>query len=129
MTDNSIKDLDPALQPIALKCLADWIAKYPDRKPVKILVTWRSNADQQKAYNSGLSKCKAGEGKHNCIDEHGKPASRAFDYAVFDEDGNYITDGTDQWYADFAEIGKANSLIWGGDWKNWQDWDHLELPD
>lgn len=130
MTDNNLNDLDPVLQPIAQKCLADWIAQYPERKPVKILITWRSNADQQAAYNAGLSKCKAGEGKHNCVTPKGKPASRAFDFACFDEtDGSYITDGTDGYYADFGDIAKANGLDWGGDWHSFKDYDHVELPD
>jgi len=130
MTDSNISDLDQQLQPIALKCLSDWVAQYPERKPVKILVTWRSNTDQQAAYNAGLSKCKAGEGKHNCMDVNGKPASRAFDFAVFDEDGNYITDGTDDWYTDFGIIAVANGLHWGGNWTGgFKDYDHCELPD
>lgn len=128
MTDANINDLDLELRPIAQKCLADYVAAYPGRHPAKILITWRSNADQEAAYNAGLSKCKAGEGKHNCMID-GKPASRAFDFAVFDEDGNYITDGTDDWYADFGAIAVKNGLNWGGNWTGgFKDWDHCELP-
>lgn len=127
MTDNKISDLDPALQPIALKCLSDWTTQYSDRKSVKIIVTWRSNVDQQVAYNAGLSKCKAGEGKHNVCDVEGNPASRAFDYACFTDTGDYIADGTHPYYADFGKIGENNGLVWGGSWKSWQDWDHLEM--
>lgn len=129
MADSNILDLDPVLQPIAQACLDEYARKFTDRHPAKILVTWRSNADQQEAYDAGLSRCKAGTGPHNCMID-GKPASRAFDFAVFDEDGNYIADGTDDWYADFAAIGKKHGLIWGGDWTGgFKDWDHLELPE
>lgn len=128
MTDHDLNDLDPRLKPIAEKCLADWVLAYPDRHPVKITVTWRSNADQQAAYNAHLSNCKAGEGMHNCTID-GKPASKAFDYACFDDAGHYITNGSNSYYADFGDIAVANGLIWGGDWHGWKDFDHCELPD
>jgi hypothetical protein len=127
MADANLDDLDPTLKPLAEACLAQYASVYPDRHPAKIITTWRSNADQQAAYDAGLSKCKAGEGKHNCFLD-GKPASRAFDFAVFDEMGNYIADGTDDYYYDFANIGKKLGLVWGGDFVSFPDFDHMELP-
>lgn len=126
MTDANLNDLCPELQTIAVKCLNDYVSAFPDRRAAKIIVTWRSAADQQAAYDAGLSNCKPGEGKHNCTVD-GKPASRAFDFAVFDEDGNYITDGTDDYYADFGVIAVKNGLVWGGNWTGWKDYDHCEL--
>lgn len=128
MTDRNIFDLAPVLQLLAEACLTDWGSTYPERKPVKIIVTWRSNADQQAAFNAGLSKCKAGEGKHNCMVD-GKPASQAFDFACFTDSGDYIADGTHPYYADFGVIARDNGLDWGGDWTGgFKDYDHCELP-
>lgn len=130
MTDHNLDHLCPELKTKAEKCLSDWFMAYPDRLPVKILVTWRSGVDQNAAKAAGLSNCKAGESKHNCCTPDGEPASRAFDFGCFDEsDGSYITDGTDGYYADFGDIAKANNLKWGGDWTGFKDFDHCELPD
>lgn len=129
MTDTNLQDLHPYLQPIAQKCLDIYEIKYPNRHPAKIIQTWRSAADQQQAYDDGLSNAKPGESKHEFM-INGKPASRAFDFAVFNDDGSYISDGTDEWYEDFADIGKSLGLCWGGDWTGgFKDYDHLELPD
>lgn len=127
MTDRNLTDLDPTLQPIAQTCLDEWRSTYPDRKAAAIIVTWRSDADQQAAYDAGLSKCKAGEGKHN-VTVDGNPASRAFDFATFDSSGNYIADGTHPYYADFGAIAVNQGLVWGGNWEGFKDFDHCELP-
>jgi hypothetical protein len=127
MADRNLSDLDPVLQPIAQDCLDTYKSTYPERRTAAIIVTWRSDADQQAAYDAGLSRCKSGEGKHN-VTIDGKPASRAFDFAVFTDDGHYIANGEHPYYADFAAIGKALGLNWGGDWtEGFRDWDHMEL--
>jgi|SRR5665213_1249878 len=127
MADRSLADLDPSLQPLAQSCLDAYKTTYPDRHPASIIVTWRSNDDQQAAYDAGLSKCKPGEGKHN-VTIDGKPAARAFDFACFTDGGNYIADGQHQYYADFGGIAESLGLSWGGAWTGgFKDWDHCEL--
>lgn len=126
MVDANPDDLHPDLKPLALACLADYASTYPERHPARIIITWRSAEDQQAAYDTGKSNAKPGESKHEFMLD-GKRAARAFDYAVYDEMGDYIEDGTDDWYADFAALGKKRGLVWGGDWKERQDWDHLEM--
>ncbi len=128
MADRNIADLDPALQTIAQACLAAWVSTYPSRKPVAIVQTWRSSTDQQAAYDAGLSNAKPGESKHECCLPDGTAAARAFDYACFTDDGNYIADGTHPYYTDFANIAKSQGLSWGGDFHSFQDFDHVELP-
>lgn len=128
MTDKNISDLDIVLQPLAETCINDYKTKFPNRVPATIIVTWRSDADQQAAYDAGLSKCKSGEGKHN-ITINGQPASRAFDFACFLDNGNYIADGTHPYYTDFGNIAISLGLIWGGSWTGgFKDYDHCELP-
>ena len=127
MADTNLTDLDPQLRPLAYSCVNDYASIYPNRHPARITVTWRSNVDQKAAYDSGLSKSKPGEGKHNVMID-GKPASRAFDFACFTDSGDYIADGTHQYYADFGAIAQKYGLVWGGSWQGWKDWDHVELP-
>lgn len=126
MTDHDLNHLHPTLKALALACLSEWGRTYPERYPARITVTWRSPEDQQKAYDAGLSNAKPGQGKHECMLD-GKPASRAFDFALDDENGQYIKDGTDDWYADFGAIAKKMGLRWGGDWGK-PDYDHVEMP-
>lgn len=126
MIDSNLDDLDSTLKTLALKCVSEYSRLYPERKAAVISITWRSSADQQTAYDNGLSKCKAGQGKHECLNDEGKPAAKAFDFKVFDEDGDYIADGADDWYADFGSIAEDLGLVWGGSWKH-PDYDHCEL--
>jgi peptidoglycan LD-endopeptidase CwlK len=92
----------------------------------KAIVTWRSALDQDMAKSDGLSNAAAGQSPHNCCDANGNPSSKAFDFAIFEGDGVYITDGTDARYRQAAQIGKGLGLVWGGDWLH-PDWDHLEM--
>jgi len=125
MTDCNINDLCPELLVIyrewMMQCIAAGLA-------IKAIVTWRSDVEQNAAKAKGLSKDSAGESPHNCCDYNGNPASRAFDFACFDVDGRYITDGTDDNYRQAGEIGIQLGLEWGGSWSGWKDWDHLQLP-
>lgn len=121
MTDNALSDLDPRLQIIAQQ----WLDLCAAAKiNVRITVTYRDADAQGAAYDKGLSNAKAGQSPHNCCID-GKPASRAFDFAVF-SDGQYITDGTDLRYRQAGEIGKSLGLEYGGDWHK-PDHDHLQM--
>lgn len=126
MTDSNINDLCPDL----LTNYREWLIQcHAAPLAVKAIVTWRSSIDQDIAKAKGFSNASAGESPHNCCDSQGHPASKAFDFAIFDEDGRYITDGTDDRYRQAGEIGEGLGLVWGGRWKEpaKPDWDHLEL--
>lgn len=124
MTDNDIHHLCPELLILyrewMMQCNAAGLA-------VKVIVTWRSAVDQNTAKAKGLSNASAGDSPHNCCDIDGNPASKAFDFAVFDEDGSYVKDGSDARYKQAGEIGKSLGLVWGGDFHSIFDPDHLEL--
>lgn len=125
MSDRSINDLCPTLQIIC----REWLAQCKSAGlNVALITTWRSSTDQNVAKANGLSNASAGYSPHNCCDKNGLPASKAFDFGVFETSGKYITDGTDTRYRQAAEIGKALGLAWGGDFKSIFDPDHLELP-
>jgi len=123
MNDRNLLHLCPEL----LKIYRDWIMEcHAADLAVKVIVTWRSADDQNAAKASGLSNAHAGQSPHNCCDKYGNPASRAFDFAVFDENAAYIKDGTDSRYKQAGEIGEKCGLVWGGRWTH-PDYDHLEM--
>ena len=127
--DADLDDLHPLLKPLAEQFIADWARTYPSRYPVKIIQTWRSPAYQEELHAANpTGAAPTGKSKHE-FTVNGKPAAKAFDFALFDEDGAYMTDGTDSWFADAGALGKALGLVWGGDFVHAaKDWDHLELP-
>lgn len=123
MTDSDITHLCPKL----LVLYREWLIRcHAANLAVKLTISYRSAEEQNIAKAHGKSNASAGESPHNCVDSDGKPSSRAFDFACFDENAHYITDGTDPRYRQAGEIGKELGLAWGGDW-NHPDWDHLEL--
>lgn len=123
MTDRDIADLCPDLQLI----YQNWLDKcHAQGLKAKAIVTWRSAADQDAAKANGLSNANAGQSPHNCVTIDGEPFSKAFDFACFDENAQYITNGTDDRYRQAGEIGESLGLEWGGRW-NKPDWDHLQL--
>jgi hypothetical protein len=131
MTDRNPTDLDPALQPIAAKVMMAGNAAIAPSK-VAITVTWRSPSDQQAAKAAGLSKAGAGQSPHNCTLADGTPAARAFDFAIFDENGAYVTDGRDSRYAAVGQIAVAAELEWAGNWTLEKDgcepdYDHCQM--
>jgi peptidoglycan L-alanyl-D-glutamate endopeptidase CwlK len=133
MADSNLSDLHPELQPLCRKFIESYEATG---RKVKITVTFRSKAEQDALYAQGrtapgqiVTHSPGGHSQHEFTLPDGTPASKAFDFSLYDEDGNYIDDGTDDWYADAGAIGKNLGLEWGGDWPDSKkDWDHLELP-
>lgn len=122
MTDANLDHLNPLLKPLAEQFLLLTNAQFT----TKITITWRSSDDQDKAHVAGLSNALAGQSPHNCCTEFGLPSSRAFDFAILDERGHYVTDGTDPRYATAGRVAKSLGLKWGGDFTK-PDYDHAEL--
>lgn len=122
MTDSLISDLDPRLQGPCQQFLAEYRALS---RKIEITETWRDPKREDALHAQGITKATGLTCKH-CIMANGKPASQAFDFALYDEDGAYIADGTDGWYADAGDIAKELGLKWGGDFTN-PDYDHVEM--
>jgi D-alanyl-D-alanine carboxypeptidase len=125
MPDNSLSDLEPTLLLPAQQGLYD-ANQVVAPSTVKITITWRGQAAQNAAEAANLSKACWGSSPHNCCDANGNPASRAFDFAVFNPDGSYVTDGKDLRYEKAAKCWIALGLIWGGTWHH-PDEDHIEM--
>lgn len=131
MADSNFTDLDLGLQPLAQQWLDQTNAAISPFK-CRIVVTWRDANAQNAAKAAGLSKAGAGSSPHNCCLPDGTPASKAFDFAVFDPDGNYISDGTNPAYATAGQIAESLGLEWAGTWTIDQDgcgpdYDHIQI--
>lgn len=126
MNDRDITHLSPDMK---ILC-REWLAQCKSAGlNTEVIVTWRSAEEQSATKAAGLSNAGAGQSPHNCCNPEGVPASQAFDFGVFDDNGVYVTNGIDPRYAQAGAIGKGLGLVWGGDWLSFKDFDHLELAD
>lgn len=123
MTDSNLADLDPRL----LVLYRQWLDLcHAAGLRARATITWRSGADQDAAQAAGLSKACHGQSPHNCVDEQGLPASKAFDFGIFNADGSLERKGADPRYRQAGEIAESIGLVCGMRWKK-PDYDHIEL--
>lgn len=137
LTDSGINEnvpLPKELHPIVLKN-KDLLIQQAADKGITIMITdaFRSIPEQDKLYEKGRSKngtivthAKGGESYHNF--------GLAIDFALLTRDGRAIWDtsfdGNGNGKSDWMEVvGLAKSLgfEWGGDWRNFKDYPHLEM--
>jgi len=112
MSSRSPEDLAPELREIHNQFIQACKLAGLD---IVTICTYRSNEDQQKAYDAKLSNCKPGQSKHNMVNAQGKPASKAFDVGVI-RNGKYIGNGKDPNYLSAGKIGEDLGLKWAGRW-------------
>jgi len=122
MVSRKISDLSTVMQVIAQQFMAECLAQKLD---VVIICTHRPDAEQQKAFDSGASKCRPGESAHNCHDANGRPAAEAFDVGVI-RNGKYVGKGNDPDYLRAGAIGEKLGLVWAGRWKNFKETAHFQ---
>lgn len=130
MAETSLADLDPYLA----SAYMEWVRKCTDvfaaqnlTGTVRIIQGWRDPAYQNELQSAGVSHLNGSESLH-CCTVAGKPASKAFDFGVFDEDGGYVTNGDDPRYAAAGAVAKGMGLVWGGDFVHpGPDPDHIQL--
>lgn len=91
---------------------------------VKIISGTRTYAEQDALYAQGRTKpgpvvtnARGGYSKHNF--------GIAFDIGLF-KSGRYLDQSP--YYRELGAIGIAQGLVWGGNWKNFKDEPHYELP-
>jgi peptidoglycan L-alanyl-D-glutamate endopeptidase CwlK len=132
VNDRDIHHLHPDLQPLCIT----WLAECQERQVAAILTnTYRSPAEQDALYAQGrtapgriVTNARGGQSQHNFTLPGGKPASKAFDFAIKRRDGSLIWDiNSPEWKAAVA-IGKNLGLVWGGDFKSIHDYCHFQLP-
>jgi hypothetical protein len=125
MADVNLADLDPELaekyRPFVDGCAAQGVT-------VRIIQGFREPAYQNQLQSTGVSPLTGSQSLHCCMMD-GKPASKAFDFGVFEDDGTYVTDGNDPRYTVAGEVAEGLSLVWGGRFIHpAPDPDHVELP-
>lgn len=126
MIDKQLTDLHPKFQPLAQRFLELYRATG---RRIEIGETWRDPKREDELHAKGITPATGLTCKH-CFMLDGKPASKAMDFALYDEDNNYITDGSDGWYADAGDIATSLGLTWGGNFQHAaKDPDHIEIPD
>lgn len=98
-----------------------------------ITSTYRNDEDQNALYTSGrekpgpiLTNAKAGESPHNKT-LNGKPAACAFDIAI-KKNGKLDWDTNNPDWKKAGELGVKIGLEWGGNWIDFKDYPHFELP-
>lgn len=124
------KDLHPVVQKNK-----DVMIQKAVEKGIRVLVTddFRNFEDQNHLYEKGRSiegqivtHAKGGESYHNF--------GLAIDFALLNKQGNPIWDttydgngnGKSDWM-EVAGIAKDLGFTWGGDWKHFKDYPHLEM--
>lgn len=131
MPSRDIDDLHPQLKPLCLQflrnCMDDGLAVF-------LTCTWRSDDEQTKLYAQGrtlpgkiVTHAKAGESKHNFMID-GKPASKAFDFALMNDNNSVNWDAESAPWQKAIQVGQDLGLECGADWKApKRDCPHMEL--
>lgn len=119
-----LEQLDPALQDL----YTQWSARCSAQGlNVRGIQGWRDPAYQEQLHSSGVSPLTGAQSLHCCV-EAGQPASKAFDFGVFEDTGVYVTDGNDPRYAIAGKIAEDLRLVWGGTFVHpAPDFDHIQL--
>lgn len=130
MASRKLSDLHPDLLILVDKFLDQTKAAGLD---ILITCTYRSNEEQAIEYAKGrtttgakTTNAKPGQSKHNFTID-GKPASKAFDIVPM-MNGKCIWDSRDPAWQVTGSIGKALGLEWAGDWTNFKEYPHFQLP-
>lgn len=97
--------------------------------------TFRSPEEQDKLYAQGrtapgkiVTYLKSDKSKH-CFTIDDKPAAKAYDIMIKDENGQLISNGDDKQYRWAAEYATELGLESGFYWKNFKDSGHVELKE
>ena len=111
------------LHPDLLPLVGDCLNKFPN---MRIVQGFREPAFQDSLHARGISPLTSMTSKH-CFMLDGKPASKAFDFAVFDGP-TYITNGADERYTEIGKYAEELGLCWGGGFIHpGPDYDHIEM--
>lgn len=131
MASRKITDLHPNLQPLCQKFLDLCHAENID---AFITCTYRSDTEQNADYAKGrtapgkiVTNARAGQSKHNFTID-GKPASKAFDFAILEIGGVNWNPQSKPWKR-AIEIGESLGLTSGSRWKSLKDYPHFELTE
>lgn len=122
MADRNVEDLHPLIKPLCEQFLRGCKAEGLN---VIITETWRDPAREDQLHSQGITAATGKTCKH-CFTINNAPASKAFDFAVIDENNRMVQDGEDERYAMAGVIAANMGLIWGGHFHK-PDYDHCEI--
>ncbi|HJO66204.1 peptidoglycan-binding protein [Sphingomonas sanguinis] len=88
----------------------------------KIVFGWRSVAVQQELMRRGVTKVRFSF--HNAQTPQGRPNAWAVD--IVDERWSWNEPDCHIFFRALGKAGKAQGLVWGGDWTGFRDWAHLQ---
>nr|WP_275677364.1 M15 family metallopeptidase [Neobacillus drentensis] len=131
---NQSVPLPTELNPV-VKERSDQLIQQAAKKGIEVVITdgFRSAGDQDKLYQQGRStggnivtNAKGGESYHNF--------GLAIDFALETPSGDVLWDrqydrnenGVADW-TEVVQMAKALGFDWGGDWKGFKDYPHLEM--
>jgi peptidoglycan hydrolase-like protein with peptidoglycan-binding domain len=117
--DKKLASLEATFRPKIERVLAS--LKQQGFQP-KIVFGWRSVAVQAQLKREG--KTKVSFSFHNAQKPNGTPNAWAVD--VVDERWAWNEPDCHKFFRALGATGKAEGLVWGGDWQSFRDWAHLQ---
>ncbi|WP_234396968.1 peptidoglycan-binding protein [Bacillus massiliglaciei] len=138
LIDRSVKNMGSGIHPVVKESAIELIKRaYDEGIFVQISAGYRSMTEQAKLYGQGrlgytyngvnysnvakakVTNAKPGQSYHNF--------GLAVDYFLVSDDGNTALWTVNDKWKRVAAIGKSLGFKWGGDWKSFKDYPHLEM--
>lgn len=127
LLDRSTKNMGSDMNPVVKESALELIKRaYKEGIYVQISSGFRSFADQNALYAQGRTKsgnivtnARGGYSNHNF--------GLAVDYFLVSDDGNTALWTVNDKWKRVAAFGKELGFAWGGDWKSFPDYPHLEM--
>lgn len=126
LIERSTKNMG-SVHPVVKETILEVIKRaYAEGINVQISSGYRSNAEQQRLYNQGrttpgniVTNAKPGQSMHNY--------GLAVDYFLTNEAGTTAVWTVNDKWRRVATIAKSLGFAWGGDWRGFVDYPHLEM--
>ncbi|MCY7567009.1 peptidoglycan-binding protein [Bacillus safensis] len=123
----SVRNMGAGIHSVVKESAIEMIKQaYKEGIFVQITSGYRSFAEQNKLYAQGrtapgkiVTNAKGGQSNHNY--------GLAIDYVLLSADGKKALWTVNKKWRRVAQIGKSLGFSWGGDWKSFKDYPHLEM--
>ncbi len=127
LIDRSVRNMGADIHSVVKESAIEMIKQaYKEGIYVQITSGYRSFAEQNKLYTQGrtapgkiVTNAKGGQSNHNY--------GLAVDYVLLSADGKKALWTVNEKWRRVAQIGKSLGFSWGGDWKSFKDYPHLEM--
>lgn len=127
LIDRSVRNMGAGIHSVVKESAIEMIKQaYKEGIFVQITSGYRSFAEQNKLYAQGrtapgkiVTNAKGGQSNHNY--------GLAIDYVLLSVDGKKALWTVNEKWRRVAQIGKSLGFSWGGDWKSFKDYPHLEM--